>query len=169
MTMSGASHCLDAKTLSAYAFELYGDVIENKTNQRRRDFSTPFAGLDAGTTPRFWVNRLQPSPTRSIVIDLMECHPRSPQTFIPMREVPYLIAVALSGDDGLPDPRTLSAFTSEGGQGVCYRRSVWHFAFTSLDDINEVAVIMADSGHGDTLFARLAQPVIVDLSSRGTS
>lgn len=164
MTTVGAAQHIDVKPLSANAFEAYGEVLENKTEQRRRDFSMPFAGLDAGTTPRFWINRLQPSRTRPIVIDTMECHPHSHQTFIPMREVPYLIAVALPGEDGLPNLATLSAFTSNGGQGVCYRRSVWHFAFTSLDDVNEVAVIMADSGRSDdTVVIRLARPITVAL------
>ncbi|WP_341318373.1 ureidoglycolate lyase [Paraburkholderia sp. IMGN_8] len=164
MTTAGAAPYIEVKPLSANAFDVYGEVLENKTEQRRRDFSMPFAGLDTGTTPRLWINRLQPSRTRSIAIDTMECHPHSHQTFIPMREVPYLIAVALPGEDGLPDLATLSAFISGGGQGVCYRRSVWHFAFTSLDDVNEVAVIMAESGRSDdTVVTRLAEPVMVAL------
>jgi ureidoglycolate lyase len=57
MTTAGAAPYIDVKQLSADAFEVYGEVLENKTDQRRRDFSMPFAGLDAGTTPRFWVNR----------------------------------------------------------------------------------------------------------------
>jgi ureidoglycolate lyase len=155
--------------LNADAFEPYGEVLENKSDQRRRDFAAPLAGIAAGATTRLWVNRLQPYREESILVDVMECHPRSPQSFVPMRETPYLVAVALAADDGLPDLGTLRAFISTGGQGICYRQSVWHFAFTSLGEVNEVAVIMADSGRGDdTIITQLAQPVRVDLPIRST-
>jgi ureidoglycolate lyase len=48
--------------------------------------------------------------------------------------------------------------------GVSYRSSVWHFAFTSLRDVNEVVVIMSSTGRDDgTVIARLGQPVTVNL------
>jgi ureidoglycolate lyase len=94
----------------------------------------------------------------------MECHPWSAQSFIALREVPYLVVVALPGDDGLPDLQTLKAFVCEDGMGVSYRSSVWHFAFTSLRDVNEVVVIMSSTGRDDgTVIARLGQPVTVNL------
>jgi ureidoglycolate lyase len=75
--------------------------------------------------------------------------------------------VALSGDDDLPNSDTLCAFVSDGGQGVCYRRGVPHFAFTSLDEVNEVVVIMSEAGDDhDTVVVDLAQPVRVDLRAK---
>jgi ureidoglycolate lyase len=158
---------LSAESLSAAAFSAYGEVLENKSTQRRRDFDVPFEQIDIGAKPRLWVNRLPRCRTASIEIDAMESHPRSPQTFIPMQSVPCLVVVALSGKDGQPDPSTLRAFVSKGGQGICYRPSVWHYTFTSLGGPNEVVVIMTSTGReNDTVTARLQPPVKVNLKLR---
>ena len=124
----------------------------------------PFAEIHSEAKSKLWVNRLQPCTSATIDVDVMECHPWSAQSFIPLREVPYLVVVALPGDDGLPDLQTLKAFVCEDGMGVSYRSSVWHFAFTSLRDVNEVVVIMSSTGRDDgTVIARLGQPVTVNL------
>jgi ureidoglycolate lyase len=161
---------IPVELLNAAAFAAYGEVLENKSAKRRRDFDVPFERVDARASTRLWVNRLPAYGAASIEIDLMECHPQSPQTFIPMQSVPCLVVVALSGDEGLLDPSTLRAFVSKGGQGVSYRPSVWHYAFTSLGGPNEVAVIMASTGSEiDTVITRLEPPVEIDLKPMGTS
>jgi ureidoglycolate lyase len=160
---------LSAESLSASAFAAYGEVLENKSGQRRRDFNLPFEQIDTGAKAHLWVNRLPRCRTAAIEVDAMECHPRSPQTFIPLQSVPCLVVVALSGKDGQPDPSTLRAFVSKGGQGIAYRPSVWHYTFTSLGGPNEVVVIMASTGReDDTVIARLEPPVKVSLELRRT-
>lgn len=164
MNQSNRPFRIAAHNLSEAAFSVYGEVIQNKTALKRRDFAVPFAGIHRDAVSQLWVNLLQPCTSATIDVDVMECHPRSPQSFIPLREVPYLVVVALPGDDGLPDLQTLKAFVCEGGAGVSYRNSVWHFAFTSLTHANEVVVIMSNTGSDDdTIITRLAQPVKVNL------
>jgi ureidoglycolate lyase len=160
---------LSVEALTASAFAAYGEVLENKSVERRRDFAMPFGQIDTGSQPRLWVNRLPGCRAASLKIDSMECHPRAPQTFIPMHPMPCLIVVALPGEGGQPSQSTLRAFVSKGGQGVCYRPSVWHYTFTSLGGPNEVVVILANSGHeNDTIVAQLKRPARVNLKLRRT-
>jgi ureidoglycolate lyase len=154
----------EVDVLSVEAFERYGVVLENATSERRLDFEMPFNN-EPNAVPRLWINRLQGYHGDSIGISVMECHPHAPQTFVPMIDAPYLVAVALPGDDGLPDMQTFRAYVSKGGEGVCYRRAVWHFAFTSLGSDNQVVVIMAGDGRDDTLIHTLAQPIGIHLSN----
>ncbi len=115
--------------------------------------------------PSLWVNRLDPMIDKDIVIEVMERHPYSSQTFLPLNAGRFLIALALSGDDGLPDLTTLRAFISRGSQGVRYRPNIWHYAFTSLDSVMQVAVIQSASGReDDTVVTRLSIPIPVGVA-----
>lgn len=61
--------------------------------------------------------------------DLLERHPHGSQAFIPMTAAPFLVIVA-EDEGGKPgQPR---AFLTAPGQGVNYRRNVWHGVLTPL-------------------------------------
>jgi len=151
---------LTAEVISATQFAAFGELLENKTDQRRQDFSLQFA---VGVQPQLWVNRLRAYTGRQILVDVMESHPHSTQTFVPMQPGRCLIVVAPSGADGKPDISALRAFVTKGGQGISYRPNVWHYTFTSLDGPNEVVVIMGyGSASGDTIIEPLVHPVAVN-------
>lgn len=64
-------------------------------------------------------------------IKVLEKHPFSSQTFLPMgrpgNEIAYLVVVALEdANTGTPDLSTLKAFTCKGNQAVTYGAGVWH-------------------------------------------
>lgn len=63
-------------------------------------------------------------------IKVLEKHPFSSQTFLPMgrdrEDVSYLVVVALADESGEPDLSTLEAFTCKGTQAVTYGAGVWH-------------------------------------------
>ncbi|SCU84722.1 LADA_0D03400g1_1 [Lachancea dasiensis] len=63
-------------------------------------------------------------------IKVLEKHPHSSQTFIPMgrasKELAYLVVVAVADDHGEPNLSTLRAFTCNGNQAVTYGAGVWH-------------------------------------------
>lgn len=64
-------------------------------------------------------------------IKVLEKHPSSSQTFLPMgrpsSEISYLIVVALEDSkSGKPDVSTLKAFTCKGNQAVTYGAGIWH-------------------------------------------
>jgi ureidoglycolate lyase len=158
---------LSAEPISAERFSKYGELLENKTEQRRRDFSVQFEA-GPGLSQQLWVNRLPRSPEAGILVDVLECHPFSAQTFVPMNPGRCLVVVTLTGSDGKPDLSTLRAFLTEGGQGVSYRANVWHYAFTSLDGPNEVVVIMGYSGRGDdTVIEQLEQQIEISFPGDG--
>ncbi|OWT80402.1 ureidoglycolate lyase [Achromobacter sp. HZ28] len=137
---------LVAEALDGRGFAQFGEVLENRGDTRRRDFSLQFAQENG---PRLWVNRIEPCARAPIIVREMERHPHSAQSFIPMRGGRCLVVVGLSAADGALDPATIRAFVTDGSQGVSYRPDVWHFAFTAIDGSNEVAVIMGYSGRGD--------------------
>ncbi|SCU87247.1 LAME_0D09340g1_1 [Lachancea meyersii CBS 8951] len=73
------------------------------------------------------------SPTNTIVehsISVLEKHPYSSQTFVPMgraaKAIAYIVVVALSNEQGEPDLSTLRSFTCKGTQAVTYGAGVWH-------------------------------------------
>ncbi|MFJ3046792.1 ureidoglycolate lyase [Herbaspirillum chlorophenolicum] len=152
---------LDVEPISAEEFAAFGEVLENKTTVRRRDFSLQF-GADNG--PRLWVNRIPKVGGSPVRVDEMESHPYSAQTFVPMQQGRCLVVVAPPDGNGRPDLAGMRAFLTEGGQGVTYRPHVWHYTFSSVDGPNEVVVIMGYSGRGDdTVVVRLDEPVDVPL------
>ena len=64
-------------------------------------------------------------------LEMMERHPEGSQAFLPMGLDPFLVVVA-HDEDGRPGrPR---AFVTRPGQGVNYRRAVWHGVLTPLHE-----------------------------------
>lgn len=62
---------------------------------------------------------------------VLEKHPHSSQTFLPMgrfeAEISYLVVVALEQQNmAKPDLSTLKAFTCKGNQAVTYGAGIWH-------------------------------------------
>ncbi len=98
---------LTAEQISAEKFAEFGELIENKTNQRRKDFFLQFANANA---PQLWVNRLFQTSEFPIYIDVMERHPYSAQTFIPMQAGRCLTVVTHTDINGQPDVNQLRAF-----------------------------------------------------------
>ncbi|WP_205824951.1 ureidoglycolate lyase [Methylobacterium terricola] len=148
--------------LTASSFEPFGDVIAHAGDARRRFFPqvhdhTPEAGQAS-----FWVSRVDDVGTLPLTVTLFERHPFSAQTFLPLTGARYLAIVAQSDDRGCPDPRTLRAFLAGPGQGVTYRRDVWHHGMTILDGPAQFAVLMHRTGRDDDdVFLDLARPVVV--------
>ena len=77
---------------------------------------------------------------------LLERHPYSSQTFIPLDNTPYLVVVAPDDAQGEPDLERLRAFVASGSQGVCYR-TVWHQGVRRAPA--QFAVTMTLTGAGD--------------------
>ena len=163
--MSEMHRKLAAELITAEKFAPYGELLENKTASRRQDFFVQFA---TGNAPRLWVNRLAKADANPVVLDQMESHPYSAQTFVPMQGGRCLVAVALSDSEGQPDMASLRAFLTNGGQGVTYRPNVWHYEFSSLDGPNEVVVVMGYTGRNDdTVIVTFNEPVEVPLAQEG--
>jgi len=53
----------------------------------------------------------------------MERHPKSSQTFFPLKDKPYLVVVAPPGELDMDKAET---FLLQPDQGVSYHRGTWH-------------------------------------------
>lgn len=76
-------------------------------------------------------------------IRVLEKHPHSSQTFLPMgrleTEISYLVVVALEErNTAKPDLSTLKAFTCKGNQAVTYGAGIWHAPMIVLGQLNYV-------------------------------
>ena len=86
------------------------------------------------------VNIFQGQPwALPLKVRMLERHPLSSQAFVPLGRRPFLVVVAPPGDR--PQPGQVRAFLAENGQGVNYRRGVWHHPLVALDEITDFLVI----------------------------
>lgn len=162
LTPVGSQMEITTEALTATAFSPFGEVIEHVGVQRRLDFSMPFQPTRVPTEPALWINSMPAHQASRLRIEVMERHPYSAQTFVPMSTSRCLVVVALPGTDGSPDLRSLRAFVTRGDQGFSYRPGIWHHALTSLAQASKVVVVMGYTGmRNDTELRTLAQDVVV--------
>ena len=77
--------------------------------------------------------------------DRMESHPFSSQSFVPLEPATIVVAVALAGPDGQPDPATLQGFLARS-IGFSYRPGVWHMPVASLGTTVALLGFMYEDG-----------------------
>ena len=153
-----------AEPLEASGFSAFGEVIQAPPEGRRQFFNErlennrPAARVDLSLATITPVDRL-PLPAT-----VMERHPFSSQTFLPLKASRYLVIVAPDGDHGGPDLAGVRAFVAGGDQGITYRCGVWHHGVTVLDEAAVIAVLMwCDGSSGDEEFLDLDTPFEVVL------
>src|SRR5262249_4373189 len=79
---------------------------------------------------------------------------------LPMICARFLICVAPSAHDGSPELARITAFSCRAGQGINYRRNVWHYPIVALDAPAEFAMLAWEDGTAlDCVEWHLAQPV----------
>ncbi|MGE8687501.1 MAG: ureidoglycolate lyase [Achromobacter sp.] len=148
-----------AEPLTSEGFAEFGEVVEHGGDARRRHLSLPFAHAAPACRPAMWVSRVDAALAWPCPVVLLERHPHSSQTFIPLDNAPYLVAVAPDGADGAPDLSRLRAFIACGSQGVCYRAGVWHQGLSVLRAPAQFAVAMTLADDGNDEFLELAASV----------
>lgn len=130
--------------LTAQAFAPFGDVLDCGgdadmiINQGMCGRFHDRAGMEFGTG-RAGISLFNATP-RSFpyALDMMERHPLGSQAFIPMSDHPFLVIVAENLGDAPDMPQ---AFLTAAGQGVNYRRNIWHGVLTPLHAPGRFAVI----------------------------
>jgi ureidoglycolate lyase len=132
---------LAVQTLTAAAFQPYGDVIEATPDARRLQ-------INAGTTERFddlarldlnaeggrplvSIFRAQARPL-PLALRLVERHGLGSQAFMPLGRSPFLVIVAAAGP--APQRADLRGFLAGPGQGVNFARGTWHHPLVALAD-----------------------------------
>ena len=146
-----------ALPLSREAFQPFGDVVSagvgvgNAANQGtavRFDRCATLASTRPEATPNLAVFR---SVQRALPlrITLLEKHPCSTQTFLPMVCSRIVVVVAPAGADGAPDLDGLRAFVGVAGQGVTYGVGVWHHPIVAVDQDADLAMLAWEDGGAD--------------------
>ena len=140
------------RPLTAEAFAPYGEVIEARglpnlvVNGGRCGRYHDLAELDFGggrAAVSVFVSRCRLLP---LTLETMERHTLGSQAFLPLSGDPFLV-VAAPDAGGAPDRP--AAFLTAPGQGVNYRRGVWHGVLTPLRRAARFAVIdrVGESGN----------------------
>jgi ureidoglycolate lyase len=143
---------IEVEPLTKAAFARFGEVVELAgaeriiINQGFAERVNGLAGIDAGAeggsvNVSIFTARARPRP---IAIELMERHPLGSQLFYPLQDTPWLVLVC----DDPRDPQSYRAFAASGGQGVNYRRNVWHHPLlVHAGDERFLVVDRAGPGH----------------------
>jgi len=93
-------------------------------------------------------------------IRMLERHPHSSQSFVPVQGTRYLAAVCPSQPDGAPDLDRLTAFIAKGSQAVNYNPDVWHVPHTVLGGSGMFIMLRWDCGNAeDTQYFPVEPPI----------
>jgi ureidoglycolate lyase len=140
--------------LDAATFAPFGEVIEARgvpdamINEGRCARFDDLASMDFPEDGRAGISVFESEPVAlPLTLKLMERHPLGSQAFLPLSAEPFLVIVA-PDEGGVPGVPL--AFLTEPGQGVNYRRNVWHGVLTPLGNAARFAVIDR-IGAGDNL------------------
>lgn len=148
---------ITAQPLTPAAFEPFGQVL---TAPEIPDGSTDGAvlsNLRAAAEPSLNLIRIEPS-SLPLTATVLERHPFSSQSFMPMTVSRYVVMVAPGLDDETPDISKLKVFIAVSGQGISYNPNTWHHGLTVLDSPADFAVFMwNDGGPADTEFLKLKE------------
>lgn len=143
-----------ARALSAAAFAPFGDVIEiegresrwiNDNSCRRFDDLARIDVAASGGRPVLSVFEASPRPL-PFRVRMLERHPLSSQTFVPLETRPFLVVVAEDASSAAAG--RLHVYLSSGRQGVNYRRNTWHHPLLALVETSRFLVIDR-GGSGD--------------------
>ena len=146
---------IEPRSLTAEAFRPFGDVIEASNSAEQMS-------INYGSATRFHdlalldvteggghaiVSLFRALPLVNPLLKVFERHPLGSQAFIPLEGRPYLVAVAPAGPWNAAG---VEVFRAGPGQGVNYRKGVWHHFLLALGESSDFLVIDR-AGPGDNL------------------
>ena len=156
--------------LTQERFGPFGDVIStgrgtakdaNQGTAVRFDWTSKLESTRSHANANLVVARCQPKSI-PFEVKLLERHPCSTQAFLPMICVRYLVVVCLAREDGSPNLESLRAFECKPGEGINYRRNVWHHPIIALDEPAEFAMLVwEDNTAEDCIEHWLETPITV--------
>lgn len=162
-----------AKPLTPEAFAPFGHVVSphvrpgkdaNQGTALRVDYCAPLLSTRPSARANLVAVRAMPQvlPFR---LRLLEHHPCSTQTFIPMICERYLVVVTSTSPDGTPDLGALTAFECGPGQGISYGVGVWHHPIAALFTPAEfVMLVWEDNTIMDCVERPLEEEICVTLA-----
>ena len=135
-----------AVPLSRSAFRPFGDVIEtaggrpSTINQGWAERYCDLAQIDvtaAGGRPLLDLVQTRPRAL-PMSISMVERHALGSQAFIPLSPRPFLVVVCHDAKDGPGEPH---AFLAGPGQGINYRRNLWHGVLTPIGEAQDFLIV----------------------------
>lgn len=135
--------------LAPAPFAPFGDVATRPTRARRRYLPTSLDHAEDARTMSLWISSVAATASLPLQLTVLERHPFSAQSFIPLDAGRYLVVVCEADAKGRPNLKTLRAFAAGSHQAVTYARNVWHHPMTVLDNPMEFAVAMGVTGRED--------------------
>ena len=75
-------------------------------------------------------------------INMLENHPFSSQTFIPLQETTFIVVVAPARK--IPDLNAIEAFKLNKNEGVNFKPKVWHFPLIATENSNFLTIDKKD-------------------------
>lgn len=155
-------HKIIVKPLAYPDFTPFGQIIEVSDRcesvtindgyaTRYHDLAEVDVSKDEGR-PLINIFRGRPRPL-PLTIHMMEQHPLGSQAFIPLHQKPFVIVVAPAGES--VGPANLTAFVTNGFQGVNYGVGVWHFPLLVLGVEEQDFLIIDRGGEGNNCEERL--------------
>lgn len=144
-----------ARPLTRAAFEPFGDVLDTDwhdhypingglTERYNAMAEAEAAGPGGHVVMSIFRGRPYDFP---LTLTMVERHPLGSQAFMPLSPAPFLVVVC--NDDG-DMPGQPQAFLTAPGQGVNYRRNVWHAVLTPIGQPQDFFVVDS-GGQGDNL------------------
>lgn len=153
-----------AEPLNKDNFSEFGDVIQRPPEGVREFFNDRLENNRTDARADLSLAAIKPVDRLPLHATVMERHPFSSQTFLPLKASRYFVVVAPDGNDGGPDLTRVRAYIAEGDQCVTYRCGVWHHGMTALDETAVMAVLMwCDGSSGDEEFLDIDTPFDVVL------
>lgn len=160
---------LRPEPLEPAAFAPFGTVLRfeaasarpvNGDTARRSDVAALFDAMPE-SRPRLALYRAEPQAF-PFGLSLFERHPGTAQSFLSLSVPRFLVVVAPSGPDGLPQAAEARAFVGRVGTGLSYRPDQWHTPILALDRAGDLVMLMAERGdERDCVEHRLAQPLTI--------
>jgi ureidoglycolate lyase len=149
-----------AEPLTVEAFAPFGAVVQAPAAPGRVFVGDTLANARPHAPVCLSVATVPPLAELPLVVNVLERHEFSSQTFVPLRVSRYLVLATLDAPGGGPDLLRLKAFIARAGQGVTYAKGTWHHPVTVLDEPGEFAVLMwRDGTKGDEEFVPVATPL----------
>jgi ureidoglycolate lyase len=138
------------RPLTRENFAAFGDVIETEQResfpinqgltQRYHALSLTQLGGENGAVGLSIFHNLQ-ATSLPFNIYMLERHPLGSQSFIPLAQQKFIIVVALPLNEAEPDEAKISAFLSNGQQGITYHQGVWHHPLITLEAESDFLVV----------------------------
>lgn len=88
--------------------------------------------LGWSTDPQTASTEVQSEPRRRVLLWHMNYHPDGGQMFFPLDRKPFVVPVALPGDDITPDK--VVAFYCDGSRGLYIHANIWHEGIFPAED-----------------------------------